>query len=96
MAPLQDTPSVKATYGACITVENSVHAYMSANVTSSFIVETAPTFNTTCFQLNLPIPSYLIAVAIGDIAYQYIGGRCAILTEPGFMSQAVYEFSNLN
>lgn len=49
MAPLQDTPSVKATYGACITVENSVHAYMSANVTSSFIVETAPTFNTTCF-----------------------------------------------
>lgn len=95
MAPLQDTPSVKYSYGACITVENTLHAYMSANITSSFVADN-PAYNTTCFQMSYPIPSYLIAVAIGDIAYQYIGGRCAILTEPGFMQQAVWEFSNLN
>lgn len=66
--PLQDTPSIKATWSACITVENTFAVYMSANITNNFAVNA--TYDTTCFSMNtIPVPSYLIAVAIGDIEY---------------------------
>jgi len=97
VAPLPDTPSVKYTYGACITVENSVVPYMSANITSTnFVSDTDTTFNITCFHQDIPIADYLIAVAIGNIQYQSLGGRCAVLTEPEQMDGVIYEFSNLN
>jgi len=89
VAPLQDTPSVKYTYGACVTLDIDVTPYMSANTTST-------SQNITCFQNEIPIPSYLIAIAIGDIEYKSLGGRCAVLTEPSMMNSVVYEFSNLN
>jgi leukotriene-A4 hydrolase len=68
LAPLQDTPSVKATYGACVTTENPLVPYMSANISS--VVPVASTNNTiTCFHMDIPIASYLIAISIGNIQY---------------------------
>jgi hypothetical protein len=40
---------------------------MSANVTSKTVVD--DTYDRTCFNLDIPIASYMIAVAIGDIQY---------------------------
>lgn len=87
MAPLQDTPSIKITYGACVTVENTYTVLMSANVTTKIAID--GTYNMTCFHMPIPIPDYLIAIAIGNIAYTDLGGRAGIYTEPEMMQSAV-------
>ena len=66
VAPLQDTPSVKYTYGACVTVEKELSPYMSANITT--VTPAANTnYTITCFIQQIPIADYLIAIAIGNI-----------------------------
>ena len=87
MAPLQDTPSVKYTYGACIHTQNVFNVLMSANVTSKTVVD--DTYDRTCFNLDIPIASYMIAVAIGDIQYQSLGGRVGIYAEYGTIDTAI-------
>ena len=34
------------------------------------------------FNMDIPIPVYLVALAIGDIAYKEIGPRSRVWTEP--------------
>lgn len=41
------------------------------------------------------IPSYLIAIAIGGIEYQSLGGRVGLMAEPALMSKAIQQFSSL-
>ena len=67
---------------------------MSANFSSSVAVD--DTYNTTCFHMDIPIPDYLIAIAIGNIAYTNLGGRAGIYTEPAMMQAAVQELADLN
>lgn len=88
MAPLQDTPSVKYTYGACVTVENTVVPVMSANITSTKVASDT-SFNITCFHMDIPIADYLIAIAIGDITTTSLGGRCEVLAEPGQIDSVI-------
>jgi len=47
MIPMQDTPSIKQTYNACVTASSAVSTYMSANITNTFPDVTT---TTTCFQ----------------------------------------------
>jgi hypothetical protein len=35
--------------------------------------------------MDIPIPDYLIAIAIGNIAYTNLGGRAGVYTEPSMM-----------
>jgi len=60
---------------------------MSANVTNKTVVD--DTYDRTCFNLNIPIASYMIAVAIGDIQYQSLGGRVGIYAEYGTIDTAI-------
>ena len=46
--------------------------------------------------MDIPIPDYLIAIAIGNIAYTNLGGRAGIYTEPAMMQAAVQELADLN
>lgn len=66
VAPMQDTPSIKSTYEANVQVQNQFIVKMSAN-------ETDPTDNqdgtkTYHFSCTIPIPSYLLAMAVGNLA----------------------------
>lgn len=81
IAPLQDTPSIKSTYSADVTVKQPYVVKMSAN-------ETAPvnnTDNTTTynFQNNIKMPSYLVAIAVGNLRVAPAGPRANIIAEPG-------------
>jgi len=50
---------------------------------------------TYSFELNITIPSYLIAIAIGDIEYRSLGDRVGVLTEPSQMDAVVAELDEL-
>ena len=71
---LQDTPSVKGTYSAAVTVQKPLTALMSAIDVGQ---EPSPAGDaiTFCFEQRVPIPSYLIALAVGELESRELGPR---------------------
>lgn len=92
VAPLQDTPAVKATYSADVTVPKDFVVKMSANDTA---VEEKGENKVYKFDNQIKTPSYLIALAIGDLAVKQIGGRTSVITEPEGLDKAANELDEL-
>lgn len=94
VAPMQDTPAVKITYDATVTVKDPFVVKMSANQT---YVEHRPDQNETLykFENQIKMPSYLIAIAVGDLEYRSLGRRVGVITEPSQMDFVATELSDL-
>lgn len=101
MIPCQDTPAVKATYTASVSVPEPLVCVMSALATGSTtenptkgIPDTERTGNHVfTFSQPVPIPSYLIAIAVGDLAFRDIGPRSRVYAEPSVVDSAAWEFA---
>ncbi|XP_063966411.1 aminopeptidase B-like [Lytechinus pictus] len=86
--PCIDTPAVKSTYSASVQVPSGFAAVMSADQWGKDINPDIFTF-----RMNHLIPSYLVALAVGDIASAQIGPRSNVWTEPCLLDKAQAEFS---
>ncbi len=88
--PTQDSPAIRFTYTAGVTVPKELLALMSAknpqvkNETGEYHFE----------QIH-PIPSYLMALAVGDIAFKAIDKRTGVYAEPVMLSKVAYEFADM-
>ncbi|MGX7652092.1 M1 family metallopeptidase [Shewanella putrefaciens] len=87
--PLQDSPKVRITFDAKVHVPQGMRAVMSAMNHPETPLEGAFTF-----EMEKPIPTHLMALAVGDIAFQAIGPRCGVYTEPSMLKAAVAEFDD--
>src|SRR5690606_28522152 len=87
--PLQDTPAIRTTYEARIRTPRELLAVMSAR--NDVKTERDGDYS---FRMPQPIPSYLIALGIGDLAFKPIGSRTGVFAEPATIEAAAYEFAD--
>ncbi|MBF4484717.1 hydrolase/aminopeptidase [Flavobacterium sp. CSZ] len=88
--PCQDSPGIRFTYNAKVTVPKDLLAVMSAvnpqkkNDTGVYT-----------FKQDKAIPSYLMAIAVGDIEFQSIDNRTGVYAEPSMLKKSAWEFAEL-
>jgi len=87
MAPLQDTPAVRMTYTATLRVPDPLLPLMSA---SQGIKDENGEYR---FEMPQPIPSYLLAIAVGDIKFKPINDHIGVYAEEYILDAATEEFS---
>lgn len=87
--PLQDTPQVRTTYTATLRTPKALRAVMSAENTPN-----APKTGVHTFKMPQAIPSYLIALAVGDLEFKAMGERTGVYAEPSMVASAVAEFED--
>ena len=87
--PLQDTPGVRFSYDATITVPPKFLAIMSATNPTEKNAE-----GVYHFEMPQKIPSYLVALGVGDLEFRSLGPRTGIYAEPSLIAKAEYEFAD--
>ncbi len=86
--PLQDSPGVRVTYDARVRAPEGLTVVMSAEQLGK---QSDGAFH---FRLTHPIPSYLIALACGELAFRPVSQRCGIWAEPSVVDGARAEFED--
>lgn len=89
--PTQDSPGIRFTYTAEVTVPKELMALMSAENPQQKNDSGVYTF-----KMEQPIPAYLLALAVGDLRFQPIGERTGVYAEPSMISKAAYEFEEMD
>ncbi|MDQ3205905.1 MAG: M1 family metallopeptidase [Pseudomonadota bacterium] len=87
--PLQDTPQVRFTYTANVTSPDDVMVLMSADNDPQ-----AARDGDYSFKMPQAIPSYLLAIAAGDLVFKPISDRAGVWAEPAAVDKAVAEFAD--
>ena len=87
--PLQDTPRIRMTYSAHVTAPKDAMVLMSADNDPAAARDGDYTFT-----MPQKIPSYLLAIAAGDLVFKPIGARSGVWAEPGMADKAVAEFAD--
>ncbi|KAI8914307.1 peptidase family M1-domain-containing protein [Gorgonomyces haynaldii] len=86
IVPCQDSPGVKITYEASVTVPNGLTALMSA-------IPQSNSGNTFHFKQPTTIPSYLIALVVGNLKGIKVGPRSTVWSEPESVEAGAWEFA---
>lgn len=88
--PCQDSPGIRFTYDAHVQVPTGTMALMSA---------TNPTEKSAdghySFKMEQPIPSYLLALAVGNVEFRSVGPHTGVYAVPDLIDAAEYEFGEM-
>lgn len=91
LLPCQDSPSAKVSMDVKVKVESPLTVLFSGLEKKHYIEDN---FNVFEYEQKIPIPTYLIAFAAGELEYGKLSDRCGVWTEVGLKDQAVYEFES--
>ena len=93
--PTQDSPGIRQTYSARITVPEALKAVMSAEMLTPDGERAADGMHAYRFRMTNPVPPYLIALAVGDLSFASVGEGVGVWTEPSRLEAARNEFSEM-
>jgi len=86
--PCQDAPGIRFTYTATVQAPQGMLALMSASNP-----QTPSKDGVYHFEMPQPIPSYLLALAVGQLGFQSLGERSGVYAPQGILGAAAYEFA---
>ncbi|WP_066806816.1 M1 family metallopeptidase [Sphingomonas asaccharolytica] len=92
--PTQDSPGIRQSWSAKITVPSDLVATMSAERLTPSGIPAARGWRSYRFRMDHNVPPYLIALAVGDLRFQAIDARSGIYSEPGVLAKAAAELSD--
>jgi aminopeptidase N len=92
VVPLQDTPRLRIRYHAELTVPRALTAVMAAahrgrTEDGELAIER--------FEMPQPIPPYLLAFAVGELASRDLSPRSRVWAEPAMLERAAYELADV-
>lgn len=88
--PIQDSPGIRFTYKANVKVPKELMALMSAvNPTEK------SSDGVYHFEMNQPIPAYLMALSVGDLTFQPLSENTGVYAEPSMIEAAAYELEEM-
>ena len=92
MVPCQDTARFRVTYHAEVTVPEPLSAVMSAGPSGVL-----PGKGTRTFLFDMPqaIPTYLLALAVGELESRDLSPRARVWAEPATVEKAAWEFAGV-
>jgi leukotriene-A4 hydrolase len=95
LVPCQDSPGVKYTYTATLLVPAELTALMSA-VRSAEPTDATDGSGRKLFHFSQPVPmsSYLIAIACGNLTSIRVGPRTEVWSEPEMVEAGAFEFAD--
>ena len=92
--PTQDSPGIRQSWTARITVPSDLVAVMSAERLTPKGVPVGKGWHSYRFRMDHNVPPYLIAIAVGDLAFRPLGPRTGVYTEPAMLDRAARELSD--
>jgi aminopeptidase N len=89
--PTQDSPGIRQTWEARITVPEALVAVMSADRLTPKGEAAGPARRAFRFRMDKPVAPYLVAIAVGDLAFRPLGRRSGVYAEPSTVDRAAAE-----
>ena len=93
LLPCPDAPTAKFAYDAKVTVPDWATALMSAVAAGAPSKAASAGARVFAFSQPIPIPSYLVAIAVGDLRGIRVGPRTTVWAEPSVVDAAAWEFA---
>ncbi|MGZ2411799.1 leukotriene-A4 hydrolase [Sphingomonas sp. F9_3S_D5_B_2] len=90
--PTQDSPGIRQTWEATIHVPAGMTAVMSAPRSEQPITQGGE--GVFSFRMNHSVAPYMIAIAVGDLAFKPLGARTGVWAEPATLPAAAAELAD--
>ena len=92
--PTQDSPGIRQTWEARITVPEPLKVVMSGENLARDGEAAGEGRRAFRFRMDKPVAPYLIAIAVGDLAFQELGPRSGVYAEPATIKAAAAELAD--
>ena len=90
--PTQDSPGIRQSWEAVIRVPAGLTAVMSAPRSAEPMTQGGE--SSFSFRMDHSVAPYMIAIAVGDLAFKPLGPRTGVWTEPSMLNAAAAELAD--